>query len=183
MGSVQGSGIQTGGWRAFLDEVSQDLEDLRGVGDYGNDLHGFVTTRAGQGAPAVRFAARSGWMVALPALGSEAEEVRATGPHAASPRGVQPVRAYESASRIRQETSEDLDRPCVEGKSAGLENRILCQAFLALSFALLGFPPPQPLIRPSSSSIKSSAASRPTESLTRESLMPRMARSCGGIAA
>jgi len=34
MGLVQGSGIQTGGWRAFLDEVSQDLEDLRGVGDW-----------------------------------------------------------------------------------------------------------------------------------------------------
>jgi len=31
---VQGSGIQTGGWRALLDEVSQDLEDLRGVGDW-----------------------------------------------------------------------------------------------------------------------------------------------------
>jgi len=29
-----GSGIQTGGWRAFLDEVSKDLEDLRGVGDH-----------------------------------------------------------------------------------------------------------------------------------------------------
>ena len=52
MGSVQGSGIQTGGWRAFLDEVSQDLEDLRGVGDHGDDLHGLVTTRAARGAPA-----------------------------------------------------------------------------------------------------------------------------------
>ena len=52
MGSVQGSGIQTGGWRAFLDEVSQDLEDLRGVGDHGDDLHGLVASRAAQG---VRF--------------------------------------------------------------------------------------------------------------------------------
>ena len=56
MGSVQGSGIQTGGWRAILDEVGQDLEDLRGVGDHGDDLHGLVTTRAAQGAPAVCFA-------------------------------------------------------------------------------------------------------------------------------
>jgi hypothetical protein len=56
-GSVQGSGIQTGGWRAFVDEVSQDLEDLRGVGDHGDDLHGLVASRAAQGAPAVRFAA------------------------------------------------------------------------------------------------------------------------------
>ena len=58
MGSIQGGEIQTGGWRAFLDEVSQDLEDLRGVGavarprvgDHGDDFHGFVTTRAAQGA-------------------------------------------------------------------------------------------------------------------------------------
>ena len=49
MGSVQGSGIETGGWRAFLDEMSQDLEDLRGVGDHGDDFHGFVTARAAQG--------------------------------------------------------------------------------------------------------------------------------------
>ena len=47
MGSVQAGGIQTGGWLACLDEVSQDLEELRGVGDHGNDLHGVVTTRAG----------------------------------------------------------------------------------------------------------------------------------------
>jgi hypothetical protein len=37
--------------------VSQDLEDLRGVGDHGDDLHGLVASRAAQGAPAVRFAA------------------------------------------------------------------------------------------------------------------------------
>ena len=121
MGSVQGSGIQTGGWRAFPDEVSQDLEDLRAVGDHGDDFHGFVTTRAAQGVCLVdlldqagprgaallgrhrqvglRLCGRtdaegwSGWMVALPALGSKAEEVRATGPRAASPRGVQSVSA------------------------------------------------------------------------------------------
>jgi hypothetical protein len=52
MGSVPGSGIQTGEWRAFLDEVSQDLEDLRGVGDHGDDLHGLAASRAAQG---VRF--------------------------------------------------------------------------------------------------------------------------------
>jgi len=52
MGSVQGSGIQTGGWGAFLDEVWQDLEDLRGVGDHGDDLHGLVASRTAQGAPA-----------------------------------------------------------------------------------------------------------------------------------
>ena len=46
--SVQGCGIQTGGWRAFLDEVSQDLEDLHGVGDHGDDLHGLVASRAAQ---------------------------------------------------------------------------------------------------------------------------------------
>ena len=46
MGSVRGSGIQTGGWRAILDEVSQDLEDLRGVGDHGDDLHELVASRA-----------------------------------------------------------------------------------------------------------------------------------------
>jgi hypothetical protein len=32
--------------------VSQDLEDLRGVGDHGDDLHGLVASRAAQGAPA-----------------------------------------------------------------------------------------------------------------------------------
>ena len=50
MRSVQGGGIHTGGWLTCLDEVSQDLEDLRGVGDDGDNLHGFVTTRAAQGA-------------------------------------------------------------------------------------------------------------------------------------
>ena len=45
MGSVQAGGIQTGGWLACLDEVSQDLEDLRGVGDHGDNLHRVVTTR------------------------------------------------------------------------------------------------------------------------------------------
>ena len=45
MGSVQGGGIQTGGWLACLDEVSQDLEDLRGVGDHGDNLHRVATTR------------------------------------------------------------------------------------------------------------------------------------------
>jgi len=50
-----------------------------------------------------------GWMVALPALGSEAEKVRATGPSAASPRGVQPVGAYESAARVGQ-VLEELDK-------------------------------------------------------------------------
>ena len=49
-GSVQGSGIQTGRRGAFVDEVSQDLEDLRGVGDHGDDLHGLVASRAAQGA-------------------------------------------------------------------------------------------------------------------------------------
>jgi len=51
-GSVQGSGIQTGRRGAFVDEVSQDLEDLRGIGDHGDDLHGLVASRAAQG---VRF--------------------------------------------------------------------------------------------------------------------------------
>jgi len=51
-GSVQGSGIQTGRRGAFVDEVSQELEDLRGVGDHGDDLHGLVASRAAQG---VRF--------------------------------------------------------------------------------------------------------------------------------
>ena len=46
--SVQGCGIQTGGWGAFLDEVWQDLEDLHGVGDHGDDLHGLVASRAAQ---------------------------------------------------------------------------------------------------------------------------------------
>jgi hypothetical protein len=50
--SVQGCGIQTGGRRAFLDEVSQDLEGLHGVGDHSDDLHGLVASRAAQG---VRF--------------------------------------------------------------------------------------------------------------------------------
>ena len=105
MGSVQGGGIETGGWRAFPDEVSQDLEDLRGVGDHGDDFHGLVTTRAAQGVRLVdlldqagpcgaalpgrhrqlwlRLVGRTdagGWlglMVALPTLGSDAEEVRA----------------------------------------------------------------------------------------------------------
>ena len=117
MGSVQGG--ETGGWRAFPDEVSQDLEDLRGVGDHGDDFHGLVTTRAAQGVRLVdlldqagpcgaalpgrhrqlwlRLVGRTdagGWlglMVALPTVGSEAEEVRATGPRATSPRGVQPI--------------------------------------------------------------------------------------------
>jgi hypothetical protein len=60
MGLVQGSGIKTGGWRAFLDEVSQDLEDLRGVGDYGDDLHGFVTTRAVEGIRLIDFLDQAG---------------------------------------------------------------------------------------------------------------------------
>ena len=46
--SVQGCVIQSGGWRAFLDEVSQDLEELRGVGEHGDDLHGLVGSRAAQ---------------------------------------------------------------------------------------------------------------------------------------
>ena len=57
MGSGEGAGIQTRGWRAGLEEVSQDLEHLRRVDDDGDDLHGAVTARAAQGAPAVRFAA------------------------------------------------------------------------------------------------------------------------------
>jgi hypothetical protein len=44
--SVEAGGIQTGRGRAFLDEVSQDLEHLRGIDDDGDDLHGTVTTRA-----------------------------------------------------------------------------------------------------------------------------------------
>ena len=46
MGSVQGGGIETGGWGAFFDEVSQDLEDLRGVGDHGDDFLGLTLLRA-----------------------------------------------------------------------------------------------------------------------------------------
>jgi len=46
--SVEGGGIQTGGWSAGLDEVSQDLEELRGVGDDGDDFHRFVATRTAQ---------------------------------------------------------------------------------------------------------------------------------------
>jgi hypothetical protein len=61
MRSVQGGGIHTGGWLACLDEVSQDLENLRGVGDDGDNLHGFVTTRAAQGAPAVLRAPLGRW--------------------------------------------------------------------------------------------------------------------------
>jgi len=137
MGSVQGAGIQTRGWFAYLEEVSQDLENLRGVGDHSDDFHGFVTTRAGQGIRLVDFLDQAGpcgaalldrhrelglrlvgrtdaerwlgWVVALPALGSEAEEVRAAGPSAASPRGVQPVGAEESAARVGQ-VLEDLDQ-------------------------------------------------------------------------
>ena len=48
--SVEAGGIQTGRGRAFLDEVSQDLEHLRGIDDDGDDLHGTVTTRADQRA-------------------------------------------------------------------------------------------------------------------------------------
>lgn len=57
-GGAQAGGMETGGWRTFPDEVSQDVEDLRGVGDHGDDFHGLVTTRATQGAPAVRVAVR-----------------------------------------------------------------------------------------------------------------------------
>jgi len=127
MGSVQGGGIETGGWRAFPDEVSQDLEDLRGVGDHGDDFHGLVTTRAAQGVRLVdlldqagpcgaalpgrhrqlwlRLVGRTdagGWlglMVALPTLGSEAEEVRATGPP--SRRASAP--AGQGVPRVREE--------------------------------------------------------------------------------
>jgi hypothetical protein len=125
-------------WRPFPDEVSQDLEDLRGVSDYGEDFHGLETTRAGQGIRLVdlldqagpcgatllgghgelglRLFGRtdadgwSGWMVALPALGSEAQEVWATGPRATSPRGVQPISTNETVSRIGQvlEGGEEL---------------------------------------------------------------------------
>ena len=49
MRSVQGGGIHTGGWLTCLDEVSQDLEDLGGVGDHGDDFHRVVATRADQG--------------------------------------------------------------------------------------------------------------------------------------
>jgi hypothetical protein len=115
-GSVEGGGIQTGGWLAYLYKVSQDLEDLRGVGDHGDDLHRVVATRAAQGVCLVDFLDQAcpcgtallgrhrelgqvllgradaegclGLMVALSALGSEAEQVRATRPGAASPRGV-----------------------------------------------------------------------------------------------
>jgi hypothetical protein len=62
MGSVQGSGIQTGGWRALLDEVWQDLEDLRGVGDHGDDLHGLVASRAAPGGSR-RLAPAAAWEV------------------------------------------------------------------------------------------------------------------------
>jgi hypothetical protein len=52
--SVEAGGIQTGRGRAYFDEVSQDLEHLRGVGavarpridDDGDDLHGAVTASA-----------------------------------------------------------------------------------------------------------------------------------------
>ena len=130
MSSVQGSGIETGGRRAFLDEVSQDLEDLRGVGDHGDDFHGLVTTRAAQGVRLVdlldqagpcgaalpgrhrqlwqRLVGRTdagrwlGLMVALPTLGSEAEEVRATGP---------PSRRASAGSRRSFGTAAAYDLP------------------------------------------------------------------------
>jgi hypothetical protein len=35
--------------------VSQDLEDLRGVGDHGDDFHGLVASRAAQGVRFVGF--------------------------------------------------------------------------------------------------------------------------------
>jgi hypothetical protein len=145
MGSVQGGGIETGGWRAFLDEVSQDLEDLRGVGDHGDDFQGLVTTRAAQGVRLVnlldqagpcgaalpgrhrqlwlRLVGRTdagGWpglMVVLPALGSEAQEVRATGPRATSPRGVQPVGANESAARVSGKCWRTSTRNSMAGRS------------------------------------------------------------------
>ena len=74
MRSVQGGGIQTGGGLPCLDEVSQDLEDLRGVGDDGEDFHRLVTARAAQGVRRVDLLDQAGlcgplcgpwaWMVA-----------------------------------------------------------------------------------------------------------------------
>ena len=131
MGSVQGGGIETGGWRAFPDEVSQDFEDLRGVGDHGDDFHGLVTTRAAQGVRLVdlldqagpcgaalpgrhrqlwlRLIGRTdagGWlglMIALPTLGSEAEEVRATGP-----------KMYSRIASYRKPFPTSSKKTCVE---------------------------------------------------------------------
>ena len=48
MRSVQGGGIQTRGWFTGLDEVSQDPEDLGGVGDDRDESHRLVTARAAQ---------------------------------------------------------------------------------------------------------------------------------------
>jgi hypothetical protein len=50
--SVEGGGIQTGRWLSGLEEMPDDLEDLRGVGDDGDDLHRTVTLRTVQRAPA-----------------------------------------------------------------------------------------------------------------------------------
>jgi hypothetical protein len=49
-----------------------------------------------------------GLMVAPPSLGSEADEVGLAGPCTASPRGVQTIRANQSAAGIR-EALEDFD--------------------------------------------------------------------------
>ena len=106
--SVEAGGIQTGRGRAFLDEVSQDLEHLRGIDDDGDDLHGTVTASATErvrlvdlldesrpcGATLLGRDGQLDWrlfggtymngglplMVALPPLGSEANQVGLTEP-------------------------------------------------------------------------------------------------------
>jgi hypothetical protein len=108
--SVQRRRVQVG-WRLCdLDEMPQALEDLRGLCDDGEHLHGFATPRASQRIRLVdlldqpspvgttllgRYSAfelllvgeteadaRLEWMVALPALWREAEDVRGAGPGA-----------------------------------------------------------------------------------------------------
>jgi len=66
MGPVQGSGIQTRRWGAFLVKVPNDLEDLGGIGDYCDELQGSVTSRAAQGAPAVLRAPSGRWASCRP---------------------------------------------------------------------------------------------------------------------
>jgi len=101
--SVQAGGIQTRGRFPRLHEVSQDPEDLGGLGDHGDDLHGAVTAGADQrvsvvnlldepgpcGAALLGRDGQLGWrlfggtdmdgglglMVALPSLRSEADQV------------------------------------------------------------------------------------------------------------
>ena len=110
--------------------MSQDLEDLHGVGDHGDDLHGLVASRAAQGVRFVdlldqgsqggaalfggygqlgfRLLGRAdaeewlAWMIALPALGSETDQVGLAGP---------PYRRASAGSRRSFGTAAAYDLP------------------------------------------------------------------------